>query len=110
VREGLQFAYLIANHATKSLLGGANGLVVLAGHAVGVVGGGTRGSDSGAGEFGSSLRGIVLGVSLVLLGIAVDLVRGVASHAANSRLDGTSGSVDVRLESRGLVAVSRHLV
>jgi hypothetical protein len=45
------------------------------------------------------VRGIVLSLGLLLLEVSSSLVAGVASEAANSILDSTSGGVDDGLES-----------
>jgi hypothetical protein len=66
--------YLAADHAADKLLGGAGRLVPRAGGAVGVVLGHAAGGDGCAGDFGGRVRGVVLGVGLLLLGLTLGLV------------------------------------
>lgn len=51
------------------------------------------------------MRSIVLGVGLLLLGVGLSLVLGVARNAGDGSLDGPSCRVNVGLEGGGLLAV-----
>ncbi|KAI6752862.1 hypothetical protein HG530_013614 [Fusarium avenaceum] len=85
------------------LLGRASGLVPGALSTVRIIAGSSsRARECGTGKLGCSMRSVVLSLSLLLLEIAGSLVAGVASDAANSVLDSTSGGVDDGLESGGL--------
>ena len=70
----LQDTYLSSDEASNGFLGRADGLLVGTRGAVGVVlGDFTSGRSSSAGELGGSFGGIVLLISLVLLGLALNL-------------------------------------
>ena len=56
------------------------------------------------------MRGIVLGLGLLLVGLALGVLAGVAEDGADGALDCTGSGVDIRLEGRGLgVVVGRHI-
>jgi hypothetical protein len=99
--------YLGTNKTTERLLSRAHGLVVATGGSVGVVLGDTRCGSSEARDLCGGMRGVVLGLGLVLLALALDLVASAAGQAAEGVLNGASGRVDVRLEG-GCVIVGRH--
>lgn len=102
-----EVAYFRTNQTTNSFLCATDSLVPRAGGAVGVVLGNTRGSYSSAGNFDGGVRGIVLDLGLVLLGIALSLVASAACQRANGRLDGAGDGVDGGLEGGGVI-VGRH--
>ncbi len=65
--------YLRTNKSTDSLLSRADSLVPRTGRAIGVVLGDAVGRGCQAGELGCRMRGIVLGLGLLLLGLALSL-------------------------------------
>src|SRR6478609_5172713 len=85
-------AHLVSNQVADGFLSRADSLVPRTLGAVGIVtGNGARTRDGGTGEFGGSMRGLVLSLGLVLASLALDLVAGAASQVAKSVLDGASG-------------------